>query len=156
MSMDTIIAPERIKYLKNKKTGGCIFCADSLREESLVLHEGPLCHVMMNKYPYTSGHLMVAPRRHVGDINAATEDELLELMNLTGRAVSALTAAFNPEGFNIGMNMGKAAGAGYEDHLHLHVVPRWFGDTNFVTVLGEARIIPEEVEKTRDLLSTLF
>lgn len=156
MSMESIIAPGRMKYLNKKKVGGCIFCADSLREESLVLYEGKLCHVMMNKYPYTSGHLMVAPRRHVGDISTATEDELLELMQLAGRAVNALKSAFNPEGFNIGMNMGKAAGAGYEDHLHLHVVPRWFGDTNFVTVLGEARIIPEEVEKTRDLLSTLF
>lgn len=154
--MDSIIAPGRIKYLNQKKTGGCIFCVSSLREESLVLYEGTLCHVMMNKYPYTSGHIMVAPYRHVADIVSATEDELRELMALTGRAVEALKSAFKPEGFNIGLNMGKAAGAGYADHLHLHVVPRWFGDTNFVTVLGETRIIPEEIEKTRDLLSTLF
>jgi ATP adenylyltransferase len=110
----------------------------------------------MNKYPYTSGHLMIAPYRHVARIGTVTEDELLELMKLTGQTVEVLTSAFSPEGFNIGLNMGRAAGAGYEDHLHLHVVPRWFGDTNFITVLGETRIIPEEIEKTRDLLRTLF
>ena len=99
---------------------------------------------------------MVAPYRHVAGINDADATELLELMKLAGRAVESLRAAFGPQGFNVGMNVGKAAGAGYDAHLHLHVVPRWFGDTNFMTVLGEARIIPEEVEKTRDLLRTLF
>ncbi|MCK9230232.1 MAG: HIT domain-containing protein [Syntrophales bacterium] len=154
--MESIIAPGRIRYVNRGKTGGCIFCVDSLRDESLVLHEGTSCYVIMNKYPYTSGHLMIAPYRHVARIGTVTEDELLELMKLTGQTVEVLTSAFSPEGFNIGLNMGRAAGAGYEDHLHLHVVPRWFGDTNFITVLGETRIIPEEIEKTRDLLRTLF
>ncbi|HET57322.1 MAG TPA: HIT domain-containing protein [Deltaproteobacteria bacterium] len=154
--MDTIIAPGRIKYITGEKKEGCIFCADSLRDERLMLHKGKHCFVIMNKYPYTSGHLMVVPYRHIADIADASTEELMELMNLTGRAVDILRKAFNPEGFNVGMNLGKAAGAGVDEHMHMHVVPRWFGDTNFVTVLGEVRVIPEEIEKTRDLLKSFF
>ncbi|MDD5474965.1 MAG: HIT domain-containing protein [Syntrophales bacterium] len=154
--MESIIAPERIKYIKREKKEGCIFCSDSLREEALVLHEGSLCFVIMNKYPYTSGHLMVATHRHVAEMSAATKEELIECLELTVRSVEALKAAFDPQGFNIGMNVGAAAGAGYEGHMHVHIVPRWSGDTNFMTVLGEVRVIPEEIEKTKDILKTLF
>lgn len=154
--MESIISPGRMKYLKNGKREGCIFCKDSSREEDLVLYEGDQCYIIMNKYPYTSGHVMVVPCRHKSELKDLTSNERLEMMKLTEKAVEALKKAFNPEGFNIGINLGKAAGAGVDTHLHIHVVPRWSGDTNFVTVLGEVRIIPEEIEKTRDILMTCF
>ncbi len=154
--MDTIFAPGRIEYIKKEKQKGCIFCAGSSREEGLVVHEESTCFVIMNKYPYTSGHLMVVPCRHISDINDADGGELEELMNLTARSVAVLKKAFNPEGFNIGMNLGKAAGAGVDAHLHMHVVPRWYGDTNFMSTIGGARVIPEDLETTSDLLRTLF
>jgi len=155
--MRTIISPGRIKYIREEKqTTGCVLCAESAREADLVLYEGKTCYVIMNKYPYTAGHIMIVPYRHLGSLTHLSQDEKHELIDLADKAVDALQKAFNPEGFNIGMNLGKAAGAGVDQHLHLHVVPRWVGDTNYITVLGDARIIPEEIEKTRDILLKYF
>ncbi len=154
--MDSIMAPGRMEYIKGKKPDGCIFCKGSVREEGLVLYEGKSCYIMMNKYPYTSGHLLVIPFRHICDIEETNAEEKVEMMELTDMCVRALKKALAPEGFNIGMNLGKAAGAGVDDHLHTHIVPRWLGDTNFATVLGEVRVIPEDIAKTRNTLLSYF
>lgn len=154
--METIIAPDRIQYIQKKKPRGCIFCGDSIRDDRLVVHEGRFCFVIMNKYPYTSGHVMVVPWRHVAEISDMTAEELQELMELTGRAVEILKEACTPEGFNVGMNLGKAAGAGVDAHLHMHIVPRWYGDTNFISTLSDTRVIPEDLDSTSHRLRTLF
>ncbi|MBN2282612.1 MAG: HIT domain-containing protein [Deltaproteobacteria bacterium] len=154
--MDVIISPGRMEYLKSSKPDGCIFCENSIRDARLVLFEGRSCYVMMNKYPYTTGHLLVIPYRHICEISDMTAEEKQEMMNLTDRCIGILKQAMNPEGFNIGINLGKAAGAGVDCHLHLHIVPRWIGDTNFTTVLGEVRVIPEDIETTRSVLLPCF
>ncbi len=121
-------------------------------EDSLVVHRAPLSFVVVNLYPYSSGHLMVAPRRHLGRLADATPEELTEMMALARRLEDVMQRAYRPDGLNLGMNLGKAAGAGVADHLHLHVVPRWIGDTNFMTVAGGTRVIPEDpVEAARRL-----
>ena len=154
--MDTIIAPGRMAFIKAEKPDGCIFCRESAREQDLVLYEGTDCYVIMDKYPYTSGHLLVTPFRHVGAIEELQMKEKIEMMELTAACVKNLKKAFNPEGFNIGMNLGRVAGAGVDDHLHIHIVPRWLGDTNFSTVLGEVRVIPEDIATTRNILLQYF
>lgn len=154
--MECLKSPGRIKYLKSSKPEGCIFCRESLREEALVLCEGTSCYVMMNKYPYSSGHLLIIPIRHVSTVEGMSMEEKVELMELMELSVTCLKDALRPEGFNIGINMGKAGGAGVDDHLHMHIVPRWTGDTNFATVLGEVRVIPEDVEETRNMLLPFF
>ena len=154
--METIFAPDRIGYIKKEKPQGCIFCSDSIRDDRLVVHEGRFCFVIMNKYPYASGHVMVVPRRHVGEISDMSAKETQELMELTGLAVEVLKEACTPEGFNVGMNLGKAGGAGVDAHLHMHVVPRWYGDTNFMSTLGDTRVIPEDLDSTSRRLRTLF
>jgi ATP adenylyltransferase len=145
-----------MEYLKGEKPDGCIFCKDSIRDKSLILHEGTSCYVIMNKYPYNSGHILVVPFRHISDIEDMSREEKMEMIDLMDRSVRIMKEVMHPEGFNVGMNIGKAGGAGVESHLHLHVVPRWPGDTNFVTVLGEVRVIPEDVEQTRDSLLPFF
>ena len=154
--MDNIMAPGRMEYIKGIKPDGCVFCKGSVREEDLVLYEGESCYIMMNKYPYTSGHLLVIPFRHICAIEETSAEEKLEMMELTGMCVRILKKALDTEGFNIGMNLGKVAGAGVDDHLHIHIVPRWLGDTNFTTVLGEVRVIPEDIAKTRNTLLPYF
>ncbi len=154
--MDSIMAPGRIQYIRGTKLEGCIFCSGSAREEELVLYDGELCYIIMNKYPYISGHLLVVPFRHICDIERMTAQEKMEMMELIDMAVRVLKKTLAPEGFNIGMNLGKAAGAGVDDHLHIHIVPRWPGDTNFTTVLGEVRVIPEDIAETRNTLLPYF
>jgi len=154
--MDSIMAPGRMKYIKGEKPDGCVFCRGSIREEDLLLYEGKFCYIIMNKYPYTSGHVLVIPFRHVCDMEETTAEERVEMMELTALCVKVLKKAFAPEGFNIGMNLGKVAGAGVDDHLHIHIVPRWLGDTNFSTVLGEVRVIPEDLAETRNTLLQYF
>jgi ATP adenylyltransferase len=142
----------------HEKTG-CILCAAYQGRsggDSLVVHAGRENFVIVNLYPYTSGHVMVAPVRHVGTLAEATSAELGEMMELARRAEGALAAAYNAQGFNLGMNLGKAAGAGVEGHLHLHVVPRWGGDTNFMSTIGEARVLPEDLQTTRRKLAPHF
>jgi ATP adenylyltransferase len=154
--MDTIFAPWRMAYIREGKTAGCVLCRDSLREDDLVVCEGKSAFIMMNLYPYTGGHLMIVPYRHICHLEDLTTEEGLELFVFQDLALRVLKEAMKPEGFNIGMNLGKAAGAGIDDHLHIHVVPRWVGDTNFVSVIGEVRVIPEEVTETAGQLRPIF
>ncbi len=154
--MDTIFAPWRMAYIRSGKTTGCVLCRDSLRGEELVVCEGTSAFVMMNRYPYTGGHLMIVPYRHLCCLEDLTAEERMELFAFQDLSVRVLKEAMKPEGFNIGMNLGKAAGAGIDDHLHIHVVPRWVGDTNFVSVIGELRVIPEDVTGTALQLRGIF
>lgn len=137
----------------------CIFCqaATSRRvDESLVLLKTPLALVMLNRYPYTNGHLMVAPVRHAGNLFETDQDILEHLIRLTAEAQRILSEVYQPDGFNIGMNLGQAAGAGFGDHYHMHVVPRWTGDSNFMSVTGKTRLVPEEIETTLERLRPKF
>jgi ATP adenylyltransferase len=144
--------------LDEDKPGGCIFClaADGKGADNLVLGVGRLTLVMMNKYPYNNGHLLVAPRRHLPSLEELTAEELADLLASVRLSVRALKQVMNPEGFNVGLNLGRVAGAGIEEHLHFHVVPRWGGDTNFMTVFGEVRVIPEHIMATCDKLRPYF
>ncbi|MDD5712856.1 MAG: HIT domain-containing protein [Smithellaceae bacterium] len=154
--MKTIFAPWRMAYIKGEKPEGCVFCKDSVRCSEYVLYEGKTAFVIMNCYPYTSGHLMIVPTRHVGALKELTAEERLELMDLLVLAEGVLREAIAPEGFNIGVNLGKAAGAGVDDHLHLHIVPRWCGDTNYMSVIDDVRIIPEDLAGTYEKLLPFF
>jgi ATP adenylyltransferase len=148
-----------MEYILNEtKEDGCIFCLkgkDKL-EERFILHLGDHSLVMMNKYPYINGHLLVAPTRHVATLDALEAREVLSLMNLVNHSLGILKKTMKPEGFNIGLNLGKVAGAGVENHLHFHLVPRWNGDTNFMTVFGDIRVIPEHMEQTHARLLPFF
>ena len=143
-------------YVKGQKPKGCIFCQDSLRGNELTVHEGKTAFVMANLYPYTGGHMLVVPFRHLSRLADVTPEERMELFAFVDLSVQVLTEAMKPEGFNIGINLGKAAGAGIDDHLHIHVVPRWGGDTNFMSVIGEVRVIPEDVTGTCARLRLFF
>ena len=136
---------------------GCVFCeALPGAESSLVVFRGVTSYVILNKFPYNNGHLMVVPNRHVASLGEATGDELAELIELARRAEVAVKQAYAPHGLNMGINLGKPAGAGILDHLHMHVVPRWNGDTNFMTVVGETRVLPEELPVTAERLRPIF
>lgn len=141
-------------YIQSEKSCGCIFC-DKPRErndrKNLILHRGSTCYIIMNRYPYNNGHLLVLPYRHLSEFESLNAEERSELMDLLSLSTRVL-AVFSPDGFNIGMNIGRVAGAGIEDHLHFHVVPRWEGDNNFMPVIGDVRVIPEYLEKTYDKL----
>jgi ATP adenylyltransferase len=154
--MDTVFAPWRMAYIRGEKATGCVLCADSLRGKELIVCEGKTVFIMVNRYPYTGGHLMIVPCRHISRLEDLTTAERLELFSFQDLSVRVLTAAMKPEGFNIGMNLGKAAGAGIDDHLHIHVVPRWGGDTNFMSVIGDVRVIPEDVASTAVQLRQFF
>ena len=138
--------------------GQCIFCEAPQQPEadSLVVFRGTACFVILNLYPYNSGHLMVVPNRHIGTLADASAAELAELMRLTRRAEMAITEAYRPQGMNIGINLGRPAGAGIVDHVHVHVVPRWTGDTNFMSVVGDVRVLPEEPKATAGRLRPIF
>jgi ATP adenylyltransferase len=137
---------------------GCVFCdAQSGGDESsLVVFRAPLSFVILNKYPYNNGHLMVVPNRHIAALSEATLEEMSEIIALAARAELAIREAYAPHGMNMGINLGKPAGAGILDHLHMHVVPRWNGDTNFMTVVGETRVLPEELFVTAARLRPIF
>jgi ATP adenylyltransferase len=154
--MDKIFAPWRMEYLKEEKPEGCVFCKCSVRCDDYVIYEGKFCFVMMNRYPYVSGHLMIIPVRHIGKIEDLSGEERIEIFALLETTVRVLQEAMNPGGFNIGMNIGKAAGAGIEEHVHVHVIPRWEGDTNFMSVVNDIRVIPEDVLSTAAKLTPLF
>lgn len=154
--METIFAPWRMAYINGDKTDGCVFCKCSIRCDDYVIFEGETCFVMMNRYPYISGHLMIIPQRHIGKVEDLTLEERKEIFSLLDTAIRALKETMNPGGFNVGMNLGKAAGAGIEEHIHVHVIPRWEGDTNFMSVVGEVRVIPEDVAITAAKLAPLF
>lgn len=151
-------APWRMEYIKGEKEEKCIFCkAPSQKQgEGLVLFSGALSLVMLNKYPYSSGHLMIAPVRHVAKLEEVTPEESIDMFRLARHATAVLTKAMKPEGFNVGMNIGKAAGAGIEDHIHLHIVPRWSGDYNFMPVLADTKVMPEHLSETFLKLRPMF
>ena len=156
--MQVLWAPWRGAYVSGPKTSGCIFCTardTSEPRQHLVLARAPVI-VMLNKFPYGSGHLMVAPRRHTADFAAMPTDELHTLMEIVQRAADILIATFAPNGMNIGINLGAAGGAGITDHLHWHLVPRWTGDTNFMPLFTETRVISEHLAATYDKLHPLF
>src|ERR671913_199245 len=157
--VDRLWSPWRLEYItRTDRDEGCIFCPELLPAESasLVVFEGRTCYVILNLYPYNNGHLMVVPRRHVGSLAALTAEEMTELGVLTQHCETVLTAAYQPHGFNIGVNLGKSAGAGVLDHVHVHVVPRWSGDTNFMTVIGEMRVLPESLGESASRLRPIF
>jgi ATP adenylyltransferase len=137
-------------------TQGCIFCDALAASDPLIVHRSSLAFVILNKFPYNNGHLMVVPNRHVEWLADLEPPELTELMTLTQAAERVLSAVYHPHGFNMGLNLGKPAGAGVLGHLHLHVVPRWNGDTNFMSVVGEMRVLPEELPQTAGRLRAAF
>jgi len=145
-------------YIRGEKSENCVFCIDSenCTCNDLRLLEGERSFIMMNRYPYTTGHLMIIPYRHCSKIEDLAPEEKVEIFDFVTLSVKLLKESVQPDGFNIGMNLGKAAGAGIEDHLHVHVVPRWNGDTNFVSVVGDVRVIPEDVVKTWEQLLPYF
>ena len=135
-----------MEFILGNRDDACFLCkaaGEDRDEENLVLRRGPDCFCMMNRYPYNNGHLLIAPHRHVADLDDLTDAEMLGLMQLLRQAKRALRRAMNPDGFNIGVNLGKAAGAGLEEHLHVHIVPRWQSDTNFMPVFAEVKVIPQ-------------
>lgn len=149
--MEHIWAPWRMEFILNDKPSDCILCqkpAESDDEGNLILHRGQLNFVILNKFPYNPGHLMVAPYRHIATLEDMTDDELMDHFSIVRRCTRALRGIFNPAGFNIGINLGKVAGAGISDHAHTHIVPRWSGDTNFMPVLADVRVIPEGLAST--------
>ncbi len=145
-------APWRLKYIESAdKTPGCIFCdfpaqGEAHDAENLILYRGPQAFLILNAFPYSNGHLMVVPYRHTATFEAFTDAEMLDVMHLTRLSIRLLQAVVRPDGFNLGVNMGRVAGAGIADHLHWHVVPRWNGDTNFMPVLADVRVIPESLQ----------
>jgi ATP adenylyltransferase len=151
-------APWRLEYVTQAdELEGCVFCAEAsgeLPEEgSLLVHGGDTAIAILNKYPYSSGHLMAAPIRHVGTLAELTDVEALEVHRLSVAGVDALGRTYRPDGFNLGWNLGRAAGAGIADHVHLHVVPRWSGDTSFMPVLADVKVLPEHLLATRRRLA---
>ena len=136
---------------------GCVFChASEPTSDELVIIRGRVSYVILNLYPYNNGHLMVVPNRHFGTLAASTSDELNEMMRFTRHAEMALAEAYTPQGMNVGINLGRPAGAGVLDHLHIHLVPRWTGDTNFMSVIGNVRVLPEELGETAKRLRPIF
>lgn len=156
--MDYIWTPWRYQYMKEATSGKlveCIFCDAAARKddaETLVVYRGAKTFVILNRYPYTSGHVMVVPYAHVAELSACDAATLSEMMELSKRVESAFRENYNPDGMNLGMNLGRAAGAGVTGHIHMHVLPRWFGDSNFMTVTGETRVHPEELKTTYERL----
>jgi ATP adenylyltransferase len=150
--MKHLWAPWRLEYIKQAdEQAGCVFClaADAADDEGLVVHRGEHAFVVLNKYPYSSGHLMVAPIRHVGEFGELDDREALEIHRLGQLGLVALAAVYEPQGYNLGWNLGRVAGAGVVDHVHLHVVPRWAGDTNFMPVLADVKVLPEHLAESR-------
>jgi ATP adenylyltransferase len=167
--VDYLWTPWRLDYVKsNQPELECVFClsaeaavsagepVDSRVVDPLVVHLGPTAYVILNRYPYNNGHVMVVPRRHVATLTALTPDELQEIAVLTQRSEAVLREAYQPGGINVGLNLGKPSGGGIQHHLHVHVVPRWVGDANFMTVIGQTRVLPEELGTTAERLKPIF
>lgn len=150
--MENMWSPWRMKYINDSENfEGCVFCIAPQKnddEDMLIVHRGKAAFVILNRYPYTSGHLMVVPYSHVSSIEMLTPEVRFEMIELVNTALSVLRSAYKPDGFNVGINMGSAGGAGIAEHAHIHVVPRWAGDTNFMSAVGETRVIPEDLAVT--------
>ena len=154
--MKTMWAPWRMEYILAEKEDRCIFCDALSLSDDLTLYKGPDTMVMMNKFPYINGHLLVAPIRHLSGLDQLSKKEMGEMLATVDRSVEILKQVMNPDGFNVGLNLGKVAGAGVEEHLHFHIVPRWFGDTNALTVFADVRVIPEHLKATYENLKPHF
>ncbi|MDH3359117.1 MAG: HIT domain-containing protein [Desulfobacteraceae bacterium] len=154
--MKTMWAPWRMEYILGEKEKGCIFCRALSDQDNLTLYKGKVTMVVMNKYPYINGHLLVAPTRHLSLLEQLSKNEMGDLLETVEKSVGILKKVMNPDGFNVGLNLGKVAGAGVEEHLHFHIVPRWFGDTNALTVFADVRVIPEHLQATCNNLKPYF
>ena len=158
--MDYLWTPWRYQYIASlKKPSRCVFCLEASSEydeRDFVVFRGKSSFVILNIFPYTTGHLLVAPYTHTADFQNASPEESAEMLELVKRCQYALQQTYQPDGFNIGMNLGRCAGAGVEHHLHMHVVPRWIGDSNFMTIVGETRVLPETLESTFSKLRPHF
>jgi ATP adenylyltransferase len=157
--MDHLWSPWRLQYvIGTRPDTGCVFC-DAPRlppADSLIVFQGIACYVVLNRFPYNNGHLMVVPNRHANTLTALTREERHEVADLTARSEAALREAYDPQGINVGVNLGKPAGAGIVEHLHVHLVPRWTGDANFMTIVGETRVLAETLEATAGRLRPIF
>lgn len=152
--MKNLWAPWRIDYIKEEKEEGCVFCEkprESNDRENLILHRDKTSFIILNRFPYANGHLMVVPYKHTSNTQDLSGEEMAELMKLVNLSIELLKV-ISPEGYNVGMNLGRAAGAGIDDHIHFHIVPRWVGDNNFMPVLGEIRVVPEYLDRTYEKL----
>jgi len=160
MANQRIWAPWRLRYVKNaKKSDECVFCAKPDAgddRENLIVHRGERCFVILNLFPYTNGHLMVAPFEHVGRLQDIEPEVTAEMVGLAQQAMRRVESVYAPEGFNVGLNQGRVAGAGVEGHIHLHVVPRWAGDNNYMPVLADTRVMPQSLEESYDALEGGF
>jgi ATP adenylyltransferase len=157
--MEHLWAPWRVEYVQMEKPAGCILCEKPGQNKdgvNYILYRGDKNFIIMNSYPYNPGHLMIAPYRHIANLEELTNEELHEHFEIVSRSIKALKQALNPGGFNIGMNIGKVAGAGIADHVHTHIVPRWQGDTNFMTVIADVRVLPEALAETYKKLKGKF
>jgi ATP adenylyltransferase len=157
--MKKIWAPWRIEYIRQTKPQGCILCdkpKENKDEANGILFRGKFNYIMLNNYPYNPGHLMVVPYFHTAELKELDGEVKLEMFEIITRSIEALKTAMQPAGFNVGMNLGRVAGAGIDDHLHAHVVPRWNGDTNFMPVIGDLRVIPQAVAETYKQLKECF
>ena len=154
--MKTMWAPWRMEYILGEKEKGCIFCRALSDQDNLTLYKGKVTMVVMNKYPYINGHLLIAPTRHLSLLEQLSKNEMGDLLETVEKSVGILKKVMNPDGFNVGLNLGKVAGAGVEEHLHFHIVPRWFGDTNALTVFADVRVIPEHLQATLNNLKPYF
>jgi len=154
--MKTMWAPWRMEYILSDKDEGCIFCTALSEQDDLTLYKGNVTMVMMNKFPYINGHLLVAPTQHLSALHQLTRDEMGRLLETVETSIGILKRVMNPDGFNVGLNLGKVAGAGVEEHLHFHIVPRWLGDTNALTVFADVRVIPEHILSTYNNLKSYF
>ncbi len=158
--LNILWAPWRLEYIEDaSKNEGCIFCDKFMEKDdksNLIVCRGETAFVIMNKYPYNNGHLLIVPCRHTAEIASLTNDEKIELFDLIQHSREILTEVMKPQGFNVGMNLGRLAGAGITEHIHFHIVPRWGGDTNFMPVLGNTKVISEALEKTWEKLQNAF
>ncbi len=157
--MEQIWAPWRIKYIQMEKPKGCILCEKPGQNNdapNYILYRGDKNFVIMNSYPYNPGHLMIVSYRHIASLDELTNEELHEHFEIVSRSIKVLRQVFNPDGFNLGINMRKVAGAGIEDHFHTHIVPRWQGDTNFMPVISDVRVVPEALAETYEKLKGKF
>jgi ATP adenylyltransferase len=157
--VERLYASWRHAYVtRSSEADACVFCVaqESAEAGALIVHDGRAAYVILNLFPYNAGHLMVVPRRHVARLADITQDELVEMAELTRAAEQALTEVYRPQGINVGMNLGRPAGAGVADHLHTHLVPRWTGDTNFMTIVAGVRVLPEELEQSAARLRPAF
>ena len=154
--MKTMWAPWRIEYILDDKEDGCIFCKAISEEDGLTLYKGKDTLVVMNKFPYINGHLLVAPAKHLSTLDQLSKNDMGELLSTVEKSIGILKKHMKPDGFNIGLNLGRVAGAGVEEHLHFHIVPRWLGDTNAFTVFADVRVVPEHLEATYSNLKPYF